>query len=199
MKIAMLVRRANLYTHRRLVEAAEAQGHEVKVFDTFRVYIDFLRIGQESDRGKILPRFDAVIPCIGASVAFHGLAVLRQFEVMGLWPLNELVAFGHSRDKSRRLQLLARRGIGLPVTGFAHNTRDTEDLIRMAGGTPIVIKLLQGMQGVGVILGETSGAAKSMIEAFQGGRQNTLVQEFIKSARGVDIRGLVMGERSYAR
>jgi ribosomal protein S6--L-glutamate ligase len=142
--------------------------------------------------------FDAVIPRIGASITFYGLAVLRQFEVMGVWPLNESVAIGRSRDKLRSLQLLARRGIGLPVTGFAHDARNTDDLIEMVGGVPVVIKLLEGTQGVGVILGETHSAAKSTIEAFRGAKQNILVQEFIKEAKGVDIRCFVIGGKVVA-
>ncbi len=194
MRIAMLARNPNLYSHRRLVEVSEARGHEIRIIDPLRVYMNVtshrpdIRYG-----GKVLPQFDAVVPRIGASITFYGLAVLRQFEIMGVWPLNESVAIGRSRDKLRSLQLLARHGIGLPVTGFAHNARDTEDLIRMVGGAPLVIKLLEGTQGVGVILGETHAAAKSTIEAFRGAKQNILVQEFIKEAKGVDIRCFVVG------
>jgi ribosomal protein S6--L-glutamate ligase len=141
----------------------------------------------------VLPRYDAVIPRIGASITFYGLAVLRQFEMMGTWSLNESVAIGRSRDKLRSLQLLSRAGIGLPVTGFAHSTRDTEDLIDMVGGAPLVIKLLEGTQGIGVVLGETHSSAKSVIEAFRGVNSNILVQEFVKEAKGVDIRCFVIG------
>ena len=194
MRIAMLARNPNLYTHKRLIEAAEARGHEIRVIDTLRVYMNITSHRPEIRyAGEVLPQFDAVIPRIGASITFYGMAVLRQFEVMGVWPLNESVAIGRSRDKLRCLQLLARHGIGLPVTGFAHNARDTEDLIAMVGGAPLVIKLLEGTQGVGVILGETHSAAKSTIEAFRGAKQNILVQEFIKEAKGVDIRCVVIG------
>ena len=194
MRIAMLARNPNLFSHKRLVEAAEARGHEIHVIDTLRVYMNITSHRPEIRyAGEVLPRFDAVIPRIGASITFYGMAVLRQFEVMGVWPLNESVAIGRSRDKLRSLQLLARHGIGLPVTGFAHNARDTEDLIAMVGGAPLVIKLLEGTQGVGVILGETHSAAKSIIEAFRGAKQNILVQEFIKEAKGVDIRCVVVG------
>ena len=190
----MLARNPNLYTHKRLIEAAEARGHEIRVIDTLRVYMNITSHRPEIRyAGEVLPQFDAVIPRIGASITFYGMAVLRQFEVMGVWPLNESVAIGRSRDKLRCLQLLARHGIGLPVTGFAHNARDTEDLIAMVGGAPLVIKLLEGTQGVGVILGETHSAAKSTIEAFRGAKQNILVQEFIKEAKGVDIRCVVIG------
>lgn len=194
MKIAMLARNPNLYSHKRMVEEAESRGHEIQVIDTLNVYMNITSHRPEIRyAGKILPQFDAVIPRIGASITFYGLAVLRQFEVMGVWPLNESVAIGRSRDKLRSLQLLARQGIGLPVTGFAHRAGDTEDLIEMVGGVPLVIKLLEGTQGIGVILGETQSSAKSTIEAFRGAKQNILVQEFVKEAKGVDIRCFVIG------
>ena len=139
-----------------------------------------------------------MIPRIGASVTFYGLAVLRQFEVMGVYPLNESVAIGRSRDKLRCLQLLARRGIGLPVTAFTHDPKQAEDIIDLVGGAPVVIKLLEGTQGIGVVLGETVKSAKSVIEAFQGVNVNILVQEFIKEADATDIRALVIGEKVVA-
>ena len=190
----MLARNPRLYSHKRLVEAAEERGHEIRIIDTLKVYMNVTSHRPEIRyMGETLPAYDAVIPRIGASITFYGLAVLRQFEVMGVWSLNESVAIGRSRDKLRSLQLLARRGIGLPVTGFAHDARNTDDLIEMVGGAPLVIKLLEGTQGVGVILGETHSAAKSTIEAFRGAKQNILVQEFIKEAKGVDIRCFVIG------
>ncbi len=139
-----------------------------------------------------------MIPRIGASVTFYGLAVLRQFEVMGVYPLNESVAIGRSRDKLRCLQLLARRGIGLPVTAFTHDPKQAEDIIDLVGGAPVVIKLLEGTQGIGVVLGETVKSAKSVIEAFQGVNVNILVQQFIKEADATDIRALVIGEKVVA-
>ena len=142
--------------------------------------------------------FDAVIPRIGASITFYGTAVLRQFEMMGVYPLNESVAITRSRDKLRSLQLLSRKGIGLPVTGFAHSPDDIQDLIKMVGGAPLVIKLLEGTQGIGVVLAETQKAAESVIEAFMGLKANILVQEYIKEAGGADIRCLVIGERVVA-
>ncbi len=194
MKIVMLARNPNLYSHRRLVETAEERGHEIRVIDTLRVYMNITSHRPEVRySGEVLPRFDAVIPRIGASITFYGMAVLRQFEMMGIWSLNESVAIGRSRDKLRSLQLLSRAGVGLPVTGFAHNTRDTEDLIKMVGGAPLVVKLLEGTQGIGVVLGETHSSAKSAIEAFRGAKVNILVQEFISEAKGVDIRCLVVG------
>ena len=194
MRIAMLARNPNLYSHQRLVEAAQERDHEIEVIDTLRVYINVASHRPELRyKGEKLQGFDAVIPRIGASVTFFGTAVLRQFEVMGVYPLNESVAISRSRDKLRSLQLLARRGIGLPVTVFAHSTSQADDILSMLGGAPVVIKLLEGTQGIGVVLGETSSAAKSMIQAFGGLKANILVQEFIKEAGSQDIRCLVVG------
>jgi ribosomal protein S6--L-glutamate ligase len=148
--------------------------------------------------GQKIEGYDAVIPRIGASITFFGLAVLRQLEMMGVWPLNESVAIGRSRDKLRSVQLLARRGIGLPVTAFAHKPKQADEVIKIAGGAPVIIKLLEGTQGIGVVLGETERSAKSVIEAFGGVKVNILVQEFIKEAGGSDIRAFVVGERVVA-
>jgi ribosomal protein S6--L-glutamate ligase len=149
-------------------------------------------------RGEAIEGYDAVIPRIGASVTFYGTAVLRQFEMMGVYPLNESVAISRSRDKLRSLQLLSRKGIGLPVTGFAHKPDDVQDLIKMVGGAPLVIKLLEGTQGIGVVLAETKKAAESVIEAFMGLKANILVQEYIKESGGADIRCLVVGDKVVA-
>ncbi len=199
MKIALLCRNPNLYSHKRLVEAAEARGHEVQVINHLRCYINITAHRPEIiyDNEK-LKGFDAVIPRIGASVTYFGAAVLRQFEMMGVYPLNESVAVSRSRDKLRSLQLLARKGIGLPVTIFAHRTSDPEKIIDMAGGAPVVIKLLEGTQGIGVVLGETQKSAESIIQAFGGVDTNILVQEFVKEANGEDIRCLVVGDRVVA-
>jgi ribosomal protein S6--L-glutamate ligase len=199
MKIALMARNPNLYSHQRLIEAAEQRGHEIDVIDTMRVYIHIASHRPEMYyRGQKVEGYDAVIPRIGASVTFFGTAVLRQFEMMGVYPLNESVAISRSRDKLRSHQLLARRGIGLPVTVFAHSTGRADDIIEMLGGAPVVIKLLEGTQGIGVVLGETPGAAKSMIQAFGGLKANILVQEFIKESGGSDIRCLVVGEKVVA-
>jgi ribosomal protein S6--L-glutamate ligase len=199
MKIALLARNAKLYSHQRLMEAATARGHEMQVIDTLKVYIDIAsHRPQIRYRGQTLEGFNAVIPRIGASITFFGTAVLRQFEMMGVWPLNESVAISRSRDKLRSLQLLARRGIGLPVTAFAHSTSQAEDLLAMVGGAPVVIKLLEGTQGIGVVLGETHNAAKSMIQAFGGLKAHILVQEYIKESAGRDIRCIVVGDRVVA-
>ena len=199
MKIALLARNAGLYSHKRLVEAAETRGHEIEVIDTLRCYMNIAsRRPEIYYHGKKLPKFDAVIPRIGASITFYGLAVLRQFEVAGTYPLNESVAIGRSRDKLRSMQLMARDGIGLPVTTFAHDPKQTEEVLKLAGGAPLVIKLLEGTQGIGVVLADTDRSAKSVIEAFRGANVNILVQEFIKEAGGTDIRALVVGGRVVA-
>jgi ribosomal protein S6--L-glutamate ligase len=199
MKIAMLARNANLYSHQRLKEAAEARGHELDIINTLRCYMNIAsRRPEIYYNGEKLPKYDAVIPRIGASVTFYGLAVLRQFEMMGVYPLNESVAIGRSRDKLRSIQILAREGIGLPVTTFAHDPKQTEEVLKLAGGAPLVIKLLEGTQGIGVVLADTDRSAKSVIEAFRGANVNILVQEFIKEAGGSDIRALVVGGRVVA-
>ncbi len=193
MKIAILSRNSKLYSTRRLIEAAEKRGHEVRVLDVLRCYMNITSMNPSIHyRGEDLKGFDAVIPRIGASVTFYGTAVLRQFEMMNVFPLNESVAISRSRDKLRSTQLLARKGIGLPVTGFANNPDDIEDLIREVGGAPLVIKLLEGTQGIGVVLAETHKAAESVIQAFMGLNANIMVQEFIKEAGGSDIRCFVI-------
>jgi ribosomal protein S6--L-glutamate ligase len=198
-KIAILSRKRSLYSTRRLVEAAQQRGHEVQVIDTLRCYMNITSHKPEIHyRGQNLTGFDAVIPRIGASITFYGTAVVRQFEMMGVFSLNESVAIARSRDKLRSLQLLSRKGIGLPVTGFAHSPDDIEDLIKMVGGAPVVIKLLEGTQGIGVVLAETHKAAESVVEAFMGLKANILVQEFIKEAGGTDIRCFVIGEKVVA-
>jgi ribosomal protein S6--L-glutamate ligase len=199
MKIGILSRNPKLYSTQRLVEAAEARGHEVHVIDVLRCYMNITSMKPEVHyRGENLTEFDAVIPRIGASVTFYGTAVLRQFEMMNVYPVNESVAISRSRDKLRALQLLSRKGLGLPVTGFAHSPDDIDDLIKMVGGAPLVIKLLEGTQGIGVVLAETKGAAESVIEAFMGMKANILVQEFIKEAGGADIRCFVVGGKVVA-
>ncbi|MDT8386311.1 MAG: 30S ribosomal protein S6--L-glutamate ligase [Thiogranum sp.] len=199
MKIAILSRKASLYSTRRLVEVGRERGHEVQVIDTLRCYMNITPHRPEIHyKGEHLTGFDAVIPRVGASITFYGTAVVRQFEMMGVFSVNESVAISRARDKLRSLQLLARRGIGLPVTGYAHSPDDVQDLIEMVGGAPLVIKLLEGTQGIGVVLAETRKAAESVIEAFMGLKANILVQEFIKEARGMDIRCFVVGGKVIA-
>jgi len=198
-KIAVLSRNSRLYSTRRLVEAARSRGHDVQVLDVLRCYMNITshRPGIHY-KGENLEQFDAVIPRIGASVTFYGTAVLRQFEMMGVYPLNESVAISRSRDKLRALQLLSRKGIGLPITGFANKPDDIEDLIDMVGGPPLVIKLLQGTQGIGVVLAENRQAAQSVIESFLGLKASVLVQEYIGEAGGADIRAFVIGDKVVA-
>lgn len=199
MRIAILSRNCKLYSTNRLVQAAEARGHEVRVLDVLRCYMNITSHNPSIHyRGEELTSFDAVIPRIGNSVTFYGTAVLRQFEMMNVFPLNESVAISRSRDKLRSTQLLARKGIGLPVTGFASNPDDITDLIEQVGGVPLVIKLLQGTQGIGVVLAETHNAAESVIQAFMGLKANIMVQEFIKEADGSDIRCFVIGDKVVA-
>ncbi len=199
MKIAMLARNANLYSHRRLVEAAEAAGHTLDIVNTLRCYMNITSHRPEVYyNGQKLTGYDAIIPRIGASITFYGLAVLRQFEMMGVYPLNESVGIGRSRDKLRSMQLLARDGIGLPVTAFAHDPKQTEEVLKVVGGAPLVIKLLEGTQGIGVVLADTPRSAKSVVEAFRGANVNILVQEFIKEAGGSDIRAFVIGGKVVA-
>ena len=199
MKIAMLARNANLYSHQRLKAAAEERGHTLDIIDTLRCYMNIAsRRPEIYYNGEQLTGYDAVIPRIGASVTFYGTAVLRQFEMMGVYPLNESVAIGRSRDKLRSMQLLARDDIGLPVTTFAHDPKQTEEVLALAGGAPIVIKLLEGTQGIGVVLADTDRSAKSVVEAFRGAGVNILMQEFIKEAGGTDIRAIVVGGKVVA-
>lgn len=199
MKLVILSRDASLYSTRRLKEAGEARDHEVHVIDHMRCYMDITsRSPKMLYQGKPLEQIDAVIPRIGASRTFYGTAVVRQFEVMHIFVANDSQAIARSRDKLRSLQILAKQGIGLPVTGFAHSTQDIDGLIDIVGGAPLVIKLLEGTQGIGVVLAETRQAAKSVIEAFRGLDANILVQEFIKEAGGADIRCFVVGNKVVA-
>lgn len=199
MKIAILSRNQELYSTSRLVESAKERGHEVKVVDPLRCYMNITSHRPSIHfKGEALEGYDAIIPRIGASITFYGTAVVRQFEMMGIYSLNESVAITRSRDKLRSLQLLARKGIGLPVTGFSHSTKYTEDLINLVHGAPLVIKLLEGTQGIGVVLAETPNAAESVIEAFRGLKTNILVQEFIKEANSTDIRCFVVGNKVIA-
>ncbi|MGB0515255.1 MAG: 30S ribosomal protein S6--L-glutamate ligase, partial [Wenzhouxiangellaceae bacterium] len=188
MRIAILSRSRNIYSTRRLVEAAKERGHEVRVVDTLRCYMSIASHRPTIHyRGDVLNDYDAVIPRIGQSITFYGTAVLRQFEMNGTFPLNESVAVTRSRDKLRSLQLLSRRGIGLPVTGFANATDDIGDLIEMVGGAPLVVKLLEGTQGIGVILAETASVASAIVETLQSKKINVLVQRFVAESRGKDI------------
>ena len=199
MKIAILSQNASLYSTRRLKEAGQELGHDMRVIDYLRCYMNITsKRPTIVYKGNQLENFDAVIPRIGASKTFYGTAVVRQFELMDVFTTNESQAISRSRDKLRSMQILAREGVGLPVTGFAHATQDIDGLIETVGGAPLVIKLLEGTQGIGVVLAETYQAAKSVIEAFRGLDANILVQEFIKEAKGADLRCFVIGEQVIA-
>jgi ribosomal protein S6--L-glutamate ligase len=199
MRIAILSRNAKLYSTQRLKEAGEQRGHTVDIIDTMHCYMD-ITSSRPSVRykGEPLPAYDAVIPRIGSSVTFYGTSVVRQFEMMGTFSINESVAISRSRDKLRSLQLLSRKGIGLPRTGFANHPDRIDDLIKNVGGAPVVIKLLEGTQGIGVVLAETQKTAEAIIEAFMGLNANILVQEYIKEAGGADIRCFVVGGKVVA-
>lgn len=195
MRIGILSRKASLYSTRRLVQAAQERGHDVRVVDYLRCYMNITaRRPAVLLEGERL-RFDAIIPRIGASVTFYGTAVVRQFEMMGLFTANDSQAIARSRDKLRALQLLSRVGVGLPVTGFARDTRDTHGLIEAVGGAPLIIKLVEGTQGKGIVLAETDQTAETVIDSFRQLRANILVQEFIREADGCDIRAFVVGTR----
>ncbi|MBB5186553.1 MULTISPECIES: 30S ribosomal protein S6--L-glutamate ligase [Zhongshania] len=199
MKIAILSRNRRLYSTRRLVEACTERGHEVRVLDTLKCYMEL----NSSEpvvwyKGERLEGFDAIIPRIGASITPYGLAVIRQFEMLGTYSLTESVALGRSRDKLRALQLLSRKNVGMPISSFAHDVHNTKELIKLVGGAPVVVKLLEGTQGRGVVLAETAKAAESVIDAFRELKADFLVQEFIKEAGGADVRCLVIGKKVVA-
>lgn len=193
MRIAILSRNSELYSTRRLVEAAKERGHEAIVLDHLRCSISCSSTEPKVMRnGKEVEGIDAVIPRIGASVTFYGTAIVRQFEMAGVFSANPSIAVVRSRDKLRSLQIFSRHNIGIPKTVFANHPRLIDSLIKEVGGTPVVIKLLEGTQGIGVVLAETKKAATSVIEAFYGLNANILVQEFIKEAGGADIRAFVV-------
>jgi len=194
MNIVMMARNPHLYAHRRLVAAAERRGHRIDVVDPLLVYMSVTSARTDVHyKGAVLDDYDAVIPRIGASITAYGLAVLRQLETNKVWPLNDSTAIGRSRDKLHCLQLLARANIPLPATAYAHSPRLADDIMKIAGGPPVVVKLLEGTQGSGVVLGETYNAAKSVIEAFRGADVDILVQTFVEEACGADIRCFVIG------
>lgn len=196
MKIAILSRDPELYSARRLLEVARERGHETHFLDVLRCYMNITAHRPEVRyNAEIMRGFDAVVPLVSQSIAFYGMAVLRQFEMMGVYTLNSSLGVNRSVDKLRALQLISRKGVGLPITGFAHRPDDVGDLIRMVGGAPLVIKLLERTQGIGVVLAETQKAAESVIESFMGLKVNILVQEYIKEAGGADIRSLFLGDR----
>jgi ribosomal protein S6--L-glutamate ligase len=200
MKIAILATNPSLYSHKRLLDAGKEAGHEIEVINPLLCYLNVAASCPKVHYrgGMVLPHYDAVIPRIGASNTFYGTAVLRHLESMGVYTLNPSLAIARSRDKFRSLQLLARKGIPMPLTGFAQSPDNTDDLIRMVGGAPLVIKLLEGTQGKGVILADSHQSAVSIINAFKEMHANILVQEYIKESRGTDIRCFVVGDKVVA-
>jgi len=193
MKIAILSRNPGLYSTRRLVEAAEKRGHEAHIIDHSKCNIEIEQSGPSLFYGdKYLTGFDAVIPRIGASVTFYGTAVVRQFEMMNVFSAVSSRGIIHSRDKLRCLQVLSREGLGLPKTVFTNYSKNVKHVVESAGGAPVVLKLLEGTQGLGVVLTENENAAESVLEAFNGLKARVIVQEFIKEAKGADIRAFVV-------
>ena len=203
MRIGILSRNRNLYSTNRLVEAARERGHEVRVIDVLKCYMNItandptVHYQRNAETVEAL-EFDAVIPRIGASITSYGCAVLRQFEVGHVYSINESIAITRSRDKLRAHQLLARKRIGQPVTSYAHSVKATDNLIESVGGAPLIVKLTESTHGNGVLLAETKKAAEALINAFRGIGDDFLVQEFIKEAGGSDIRCFVVGTKVIA-
>lgn len=199
MKLAILSRSLRAYSTQRLRTAALDRGHQVKVLDTLRFGIDLT--GEEPDlsfRGRQLSSYDAVLPRIGASVTYFGTAVVRQFEQMDVYTPNTANGIMNSRDKLRATQILSRHAIAMPATAFVRNRDDVRSAISMVGGAPVVIKLLEGTQGIGVILAPTAKVAEAIIETLHGTNQQVLIQRFVKESKGKDIRALVVGDRVVA-
>lgn len=194
MNILILSINKKLYSSIRLLEEAKARGHEVEIIDPLKCYMNIsTNEPMVHYKKRKLNEFDIIIPRIGASISSYGMAIVRQFEMMGKYCLNSSSAMGRARDKLRSLQILSQAGLPLPKTSFANNTAQTEKLIQLVGGAPTVVKLLEGSQGRGVVLAETESASKSLIEAFRELEANFLVQEFVKDAQGSDIRCFVVG------
>ncbi len=198
MRIGILSRAPKSYSTQRLVEAAEERGHEVRVLDYLRCTMDIT-----SGKPRVFFReealqLDGIIPRIGATYTFYGAAVVRQFEMMGTLTANQSLSIVRSRDKLRCLQILAREGVGLPQTCFAHSTKDIDSLLKRVGGAPVILKLLESTQGKGVVLAETEKAAESVMSAFRQMDANILVQHFVKEANGEDIRAFVVGNQVVA-
>jgi ribosomal protein S6--L-glutamate ligase len=199
MKLAILSRNRRCYSTRRLREAAEQRGHNVKVLDTMKFAIDLDKGNPDLFfRSKRLSQYDAILPRIGASVTYFGTAVVRQFEQMEVYTPNTAAGISNSRDKLRSLQMLSRHHVGIPKTAFARSKKDVLPAIARVGGAPIIIKLLEGTQGVGVILAETEKIAEAIIETLQSTKQNVLIQKFVAESQGRDIRAFVVGDRVVA-
>jgi ribosomal protein S6--L-glutamate ligase len=199
MKITILSRRASLYSTSRLVEACRRRGVEASVLDPLHCVVKLSKKRPEVFHdGERVTALDGVVPRIGASITFYGLAVLRQFEMMGVFPANDSQAIAKSRDKLRSFQLLSRHDIGIPPTAFARRREDVRSAIRKVGGTPVILKLLEGTQGTGVILAESVKSAESVLDAMHSLRQNILIQAFVEESHGTDLRAIVVGQRVVA-
>lgn len=199
MRIAILSQNQNLYSTQRLFESAKERGHDVEIVNYLRCYMNITSKKQSMHyKGTDLGLFDSIIPRISPRRTFYGTAIVRQFETIGTYSINPSIAITRSRDKLRSQQLLAMKGIDMPITGFAHGPSDIDDLIKMVGGTPLIIKLIEGTQGVGVVLAETKKAAQSVIQTLMGLNANIIVQEFIKESQGEDLRCFVVGDKVVA-
>jgi ribosomal protein S6--L-glutamate ligase len=197
--IAVLSQKPELTSTRRIKEAGEGRGHRVSVIDYMQCYMTIAAHRPKVwVQGEAVEDVDAIIPRVSAASTFYGTAVVRQFEMMGVYSLNGSQAISRSRDKLRSMQILSRKGIGLPVTAFAHSTKDVQGLVKAVGGVPVIIKLLEGTQGIGVVLAETQRSAESVIDAFRGLNANILLQEYIAEAEGTDLRCFVIGNRVVA-
>lgn len=197
MKIILLASNRELYSNKRIIEAAENRGHTIEFLNIQHCYMNICAKNPEIhyQKGKVVSKVDAVIPRIKPALTFYGNAVLRQFSVMGAFCANNSISIARSRDKLRSLQILSQNKIDIPTTGFAHSPQNTKEIINMVGGAPLVIKLLEGTQGMGVVLTETAKASESVIRAFKLLKAHILVQEFIKEASGRDIRCFVIGDK----
>lgn len=199
MKLGILSRSLKCYSTSRLREAAEQRGHKVKVLDTLKFAID-LREGEPDlyFRQKQLSDYDAILPRVGASITYYGTAVVRQFEQMDVFCVNSSAGISNSRDKLRSLQILSRHNIGIPQTTFVRDKKDVLPAIQRVGGAPVIIKLLEGTQGIGVLLAETEKSAEALVELLQSQKQNVLIQKFVAESKGRDIRAFVVGDRVVA-
>lgn len=199
MKLAILSQRETIHSTKRLKDAAIARGHEVSIIDYQKCYMNITSSNPTVHyKGEETSCFDAIIPRIGAKRTFYGAAIVRQFETMGVYSINSSLSITRSRDKLRAQQLLAMKGVDMPITGFAPSADHIHDLIQVVGGTPLIIKLLEGTQGIGVVMAETPKAAESVVQTLVGLNANIIIQEFIKESKGEDIRCFVVGEKVVA-
>lgn len=200
MRIGLMISKTGFYSHGRLQEVAKARGHELVIVNLLECFVNIAPSGLHvyQHDGKPIEGLDAIIPRILPDITFYGAAVLRQFEMQGVFPANNSLSIVRAQDKFRTLQILAKHKIPMPVTGFAHSPQNTDAMIASVGGAPIVAKLIEGMEGLGVVLAETKSAATSVVNAFKGLQADILVQEFIKESSGKDIRCYVVGDKVVA-